>query len=128
MWMRRQCTKYNGTSYVAQRAAEATYTAEGKAATRANRDYYLQTAQLIREGLQRLGFGVYGGQNAPYIWCQTPDSMPSWDFFDLLLRRCQVVCTPGVGFGSCGEGFVRFSAFSRREDCIQALKRIEECI
>lgn len=124
MWLRRQCTKYNGTSYVAQRAAQATYTPEGKAGIQANLHYYKQTAQLISDGLRQMGFEVFGGKNAPYIWCRTPDGMSSWAFFDILLNRCQVICTPGVGFGASGEGFVRFSAFSKREDCEEALQRI----
>jgi len=124
MWLRRQCTKYNGTSYISQRGALAAYTPEGKAAIRANIAYYQQTAQLLLNGLRRLGYEVYGGVHAPYIWCRVPKGYTSWSFFDLLLDRCQVVCTPGAGFGPSGEGYVRFSAFSRREDCAEALKRI----
>jgi LL-diaminopimelate aminotransferase len=125
MWLRRQCTKYNGTSYVAQRAAEATYTAEGKCGIAANLAYYKQTAQIIANGLTALGYDVYGGKNAPYIWCKTPKGMGSWKFFDILLQQCQVICTPGAGFGAAGEGFVRFSAFSNRDNCEEALKRIK---
>lgn len=125
MWLRRQCTKYNGTSYVAQRAAMATYTREGRAGTLANIQYYKQTANLISNGLKDLGYDVFGGKNSPYIWCRTLNDMPSWEFFDLLLNQCQIVCTPGVGFGASGEGFVRLSAFSKREDCIEALERIK---
>jgi len=124
MWLRRQCTKYNGTSYISQRGALAAYTPEGKAAIRANIAYYQQTAQLLLNGLRRLGYEVYGGVHAPYIWCRVPQGYTSWSFFDLLLDRCQVVCTPGAGFGPSGEGYVRFSAFSRREDCAEALKRM----
>lgn len=124
MWLRRQCTKYNGTSYVAQRAAEATFTPEGKQGIAANLAYYKQTAQIILAGLTDAGYAVYGGKNAPYIWCKTPDKMGSWEFFDLLLNQCQIVCTPGVGFGPSGEGFVRFSAFSNRQNCEEALLRI----
>ena len=124
MWLRRQCTKYNGTSYVAQRAAMATYTPEGRNGIQANLRYYKQTARIITDGLRSKGLEVYGGKNAPYIWCRTPEGMSSWAFFDHLLNDCQVVCTPGVGFGASGEGYVRFSAFSKREDCIEALKRI----
>ena len=124
MWLRRQCTKYNGTSYISQRGALATYTPEGKAAIRANIAHYQGTAQLLLKGLRDLGYNVYGGVHAPYIWCRTPEGMGSWAFFDHLLNDCQVVCTPGVGFGASGEGYVRFSAFSKREDCIEALKRI----
>ena len=125
MWLRRQCTKYNGTSYISQRAAEATYSPEGKKATQDNVNYYKQTAKLLREGLQTLGYKVYGGKNAPYIWCKTPKDMDSWTFFDYLLNHCQVACTPGVGFGPAGEGYVRFSAFSNRKDCEEALKRLK---
>jgi len=125
MWLRRQCTKYNGTSYVAQRAAMATYTPEGKAGIQDNLNYYKQTAHVLSEGLRALGFDVFGGRNAPYIWCRTPKGMDSWAFFDILLNECQVVCTPGVGFGASGEGYIRFSAFSKREDCIEALERIK---
>ena len=125
MWLRRQCTKYNGTSYVAQRAAEATFTSEGKQGIAANLAYYKQTAQIILAGLTDAGYTVYGGKNAPYIWCKTPDKMGSWEFFDLLLNQCQIVCTPGVGFGPSGEGFVRFSAFSNRQNCEGALLRIK---
>ena len=126
MWLRRQCTKYNGTSYVSQRAAMATYTPEGKAGIEANLRYYKQTARIISDGLRGLGFEVYGGKNAPYIWCRTPHGTGSWAFFDHLLNDCRVVCTPGVGFGASGEGYVRFSAFSKREDCIEALQRITQ--
>ena len=126
MWLRRQCTKYNGTSYIAQRAAEATYTLQGKKATQANVHYYKQTAKLLRNGLQALGYQVYGGINAPYIWCKTPQNMSSWEFFDYLLNQCQVACTPGAGFGQSGEGFIRFSAFSNRKDCEEAIKRIKK--
>ncbi len=126
MWLRRQCTKYNGTSYIAQRAAQAVYTPEGQQGVRANIAYYMQTAKQIREGLQEVGLEVFGGRNAPYIWARAMHGQSSWQFFETLLRTCQVVCTPGVGFGPAGEGFVRFSAFSKREDCIEALKRIKE--
>lgn len=126
MWLRRQCTKYNGTSYIAQRAAEATYTPQGKKATQANVHYYKQTAKLLRNGLQALGFQVYGGINAPYIWCKPPQNMSSWECFDYLLDQCQIACTPGVGFGQSGEGFIRFSAFSNRKDCEEAIKRIKK--
>ena len=125
MWMRRQCTKYNGTSYVAQRAAEATFSPEGKRGIDANLAYYKQTAQIIAGGLIALGYEVYGGENSPYVWCKTPDNMGSWEFFDLLLNRCQVICTPGVGFGAEGEGFVRFSAFSDRKKVEDALNRMK---
>lgn len=126
MWLRRQCTKFNGASYISQRAAEATYTPEGKAAIQANLSYYKQTAQIFLEGLRTLGYEVFGGENAPYIWCRVPQGYTSWSFFDHLLHTCQIVCTPGVGFGPTGEGFVRFSAFSNRKDVEEALKRMKK--
>lgn len=125
MWNRRQCTKFNGASYISQRGAMAAYTPEGKAAIQENLQYYKQTAKLLYDGLREMGYAVYGGKNAPYIWCKTPNGLSSWEFFDLLLERCQVVCTPGVGFGNSGEGYVRFSAFSKREDCLEALQRMK---
>ena len=124
MWLRRQCTKYNGTAYVAQRAAEATYSPLGKAGIRNNLEHYKGTAQLLFRGLRDLGFEVFGGKNAPYIWCRVPKGYDSWSFFNHLLNDCQVVCTPGAGFGPAGEGYVRFSAFSNRKDCEEALKRL----
>ena len=125
MWLRRQCTKYNGTSYISQRGALATYTPEGKAAIQTNIAYYQQTAQVLLKGLRELGYEVYGGVHAPYIWCRVPEGYTSWSFFDYLLNTVQVVCTPGAGFGPSGEGFVRFSAFSYRKDCEEALKRMK---
>ena len=125
MWLRRQCTKYNGTSYVAQRAAKATFTPEGKRGIQANLAYYKQTAQIIAGGLIAMGYEVYGGENAPYIWCRVPQGYDSWSFFDHLLHTCQIICTPGVGFGDAGQGFVRFSAFSDRKDVEEALKRMK---
>ena len=128
MWMRRQCTKYNGTAYIAQRAAEATFTPEGQKGIEDNLHYYKETASVIMDGLRHMGYEVYGGTNAPYIFCRAPHGWDSWTFFDHLLQQCQVVCTPGIGFGRCGEGFVRFSAFSKREDCIAAFVRMKEKI
>lgn len=125
MWMRRQCTKYNGTAYVAQRAAEATYTPLGMAGIKNNLSHYKGTAQLLMKGLQEMGYDVYGGKNAPYIWCHVPKGYNSWSFFDHLLNDCQVVCTPGAGFGPSGEGYIRFSAFSDRHDCEEAMNRIK---
>ena len=126
LWMRRQCTKYNGTAYVSQRAAEATFTPEGQKGIRENLAYYKETASLILNGLREIGLEVYGGENAPYIWCRAPHGWNSWTFFDHLLNRCQVVSTPGVGFGRCGEGFVRFSAFANRSSAVEALQRIQK--
>ena len=124
MWYRRQCTKYNGTSYISQRGAEATYTAEGKAQIAENILYYKTNARNIRESLKSMGYEVYGGVNSPYIWMRTPGGIGSWEFFDLMLNRCQVLCTPGVGFGASGQGYVRFSAFGSHEATQEALSRI----
>ena len=126
MWERRQNTKYNGTSYISQRAAEATYTPEGKAGTMANIHYYQQNAQFLLNGLQQLGYEIYGGVDAPYIWCRTPNGMSSWDFFDRLLNECQIVCVPGAGFGKAGEGYVRFSAFAGKQNYIEAIERLKK--
>lgn len=126
MWLRRQSTKFNGASYLSQRAALATYTPEGRAATVANLSYYKQTARLLSDGLRELGYEVYGGKNAPYIWCKVPAGYDSWSYFDYLLETCQIVCTPGAGFGMGGEGYVRFSAFSDRKAVEEALKRMRE--
>lgn len=125
MWMRRQCTKYNGTAYVAQRAAAATYTHPGKASIQSNLSHYKGTALLLSNSLREMGYEVYGGKNAPYIWCRVPKEYNSWSFFDHLLNDCHIVCTPGAGFGPSGEGYVRFSAFSDRCDCEKALIRMK---
>ena len=124
LWNRRQCTKFNGTSYISQRAAEAIYTPEGRQQVQQTIDYYMQNAHKMLLTLQSLGFQVYGGKNAPYIWMKTPDGCSSWEFFDALLYGAQVVCTPGVGFGPSGEGYVRFTAFGTNEKTDEALERI----
>lgn len=124
LWNRRQCTKFNGTSYITQRGAEAVYSPEGREQVKATIGYYMENARLLREGLTEAGFDVYGGKNAPYIWLKTPDGLTSWQFFDRLLYDAHVVGTPGVGFGPAGEGFLRLTAFGRREDCIEAMRRI----
>lgn len=125
LWLRRQCTKFNGTSYITQRAAEAIYSEEGKKQVKTNIDYYLGNAQIMREGLIKAGLRVYGGINSPYLWLKTPEGTDSWTFFDKLLHEANVVGTPGVGFGPSGEGFLRLTAFGEREDCIEAMRRIE---
>ncbi len=125
LWNRRQCTKFNGTSYITQRGAEAVYSPEGREQVKATIGYYMENARLLREGLTEAGFDVYGGKNAPYIWLKTPDGLTSWQFFDRLLYDAHVVGTPGVGFGPSGEGFLRLTAFGRREDCIEAMRRIK---
>lgn len=125
MWNRRQSTKFNGTSYLSQRAAGAIYTPEGKKQIKATIAYYMENARLMRETLTGIGFTVYGGKDAPYLWVQTPNGMTSWEFFDKMLQKAHVVCTPGAGFGSSGEGFVRLTAFGNREQTIEALNRIK---
>ena len=125
LWNRRQCTKFNGASYISQRAAEAIYTPEGKVQIQATIDYYMANARLMLDTLRSLGYEVYGGENAPYIWMRTPDGTTSWQFFEELLYGANVVCTPGVGFGPSGEGYVRFTAFGSHETTEEALKRIK---
>lgn len=126
LWNRRQCTKFNGTSYISQRAAEATYSAEGRLQVRDTINYYMGNAKLMMDALKKLGMTVYGGENAPYIWMKTPEGTDSWAFFDRLLHGAGVVCTPGVGFGPSGEGFVRLTAFGNREDCEEAMERLQK--
>ncbi len=126
LWDRRQCTKFNGTSYISQRAAEAIYTPEGKKQTREVVDYYMGNAKLMYEALKKMGFKVYGGVNAPYLWVKTPEGTDSWKFFEQLLYGAQIVCTPGVGFGPSGEGYVRFTSFGERSACEEAMRRIAQ--
>lgn len=126
LWSRRQCTKFNGTSYISQRAAEAIYTSEGKQQIRATIDYYMQNAHMMHKALAQLGFTVYGGTDAPYLWVSTPHNMTSWVFFDWMLRNANVVCTPGAGFGPSGEGYVRLTAFGTHEATMEALQRIKK--
>ena len=126
LWLRRQTTKFNGTSYVVQRAAEATYSPEGKMQVLSLIHYYMDNARIIRESLQSIGLNVYGGVNAPYIWAETPTGMGSWEYFDYLLKEKNIVTTPGTGFGTSGEGFVRFSAFGSHEDTLKAMKRLDK--
>ncbi|MBP3717012.1 MAG: LL-diaminopimelate aminotransferase [Paludibacteraceae bacterium] len=123
LWLRRQCTKFNGTPYIIQRGAAAVYTPEGKAQVRQLVDYYLGNAKVIRESLLKAGFAVYGGVNGPYIWAKTPDNQTSWEFFDYLLKEKNIVTTPGVGFGPSGEGYIRFSSLGSRENTIEAMRR-----
>ncbi|MBF2072077.1 LL-diaminopimelate aminotransferase [Fischerella thermalis] len=124
LWNRRQSTKFNGVSYIVQRGAEAVYSQEGQAQTKALISFYLENANIIREQLTAAGLAVYGGVNAPYVWVKTPNGLSSWDFFDKLLHSCNVVGTPGSGFGAAGEGYFRISAFNSRENVEEAMKRI----
>jgi LL-diaminopimelate aminotransferase len=126
LWNRRQSTKFNGVSYIVQRGAEAVYSPEGQAQTKALVSFYMENAKIIREQLTAAGIQVYGGTNAPYVWVKTPNGLSSWDFFDKLLNACNVVGTPGSGFGSAGEGYFRISAFNSRDNVNEAMKRITE--
>jgi LL-diaminopimelate aminotransferase len=123
LWNRRQTTKFNGTSYISQRGAEATYTPEGKEQIKSTIQYYMTNAAIMREALQGFGLEVYGGVDAPYIWLRTPNDMPSWKFFEEILYQANVVSTPGVGFGPSGEGYLRLTAFGNRADCEEAMER-----
>ncbi len=124
LWNRRQCTKFNGTSYIQHRAAEAIYTPEGKAQVKETIDYYMQNARIMREALAGSGLNVFGGVNAPYIWLQTPGGMSSRQFFEELLGGHHIVGTPGVGFGPSGEGYFRLTAFGERANCEEAMERL----
>ena len=126
LWLRRQTTKFNGTSYVSQRAAEAIYSPEGKEQIQQTIDYYMDNARRMLSMLRSLGYEVYGGENAPYVWMKTPKGTTSWKFFEQMLYGPGVVCTPGVGFGPSGEGYVRFTAFGSHEATDEALRRIEK--
>lgn len=124
MWERRVSTKFNGVPYVIQRAAEAVYSPEGSAQCTQLVAYYMNNARVIKTGLEQAGLTVYGGENAPYIWAKTPNGMKSWDFFDQVLNRANVVTTPGAGFGPSGEGFLRLTAFGNAEATKEAVSRI----
>jgi LL-diaminopimelate aminotransferase len=126
LWARRHSTKFNGVSYPVQAGAAACYTPEGRAQLQANIDYYMENARIIREGLGALGLRAHGGRNAPYVWLRTPGGIGSWDFFDRLLREAHVVGTPGAGFGACGEGYLRLSAFGQRDAVEEAVARISK--
>ncbi len=126
MWNRRQTTKFNGTAYIVQRGAAAIYTEAGQKQVKEIISYYMENAGIIRAGLKEAGLTAFGGVNAPYIWLKTP--MPSWDFFDLLLKKAHVVGTPGAGFGPCGENYFRLTAFGDREKTQEAMARIVKCI
>ena len=123
MWTRRQTTKFNGASYITQRGAEAVYSPEGQAQTRATVDFYLENAKLMREALQSQGYTVTGGVDSPYLWVDVKGD--SWEFFDRLLKEANIVTTPGAGFGRAGEGFIRISAFNSRENVLEAIERLK---
>ncbi len=125
LWNRRQCTKFNGASYVSQRGAAAIFTPEGQRQVKEAVDYYLANAKVLRAGLAEAGMEVFGGVNAPYVWIKAPGGMSSWEFFDLLLEKCNVAGTPGSGFGPAGEGYFRLTAFNTLENTIEAVRRIK---
>lgn len=126
LWNRRQSTKFNGVSYIIQRGAEAIYSEVGQRQIKELIQFYMENAKIIREKLSDAGLTVYGGVHAPYIWVKTPNGLSSWDFFDKLLQVCNVVGTPGSGFGAAGEGYFRISAFNSRANVEEAMRRITE--
>jgi LL-diaminopimelate aminotransferase len=126
LWARRHSTKFNGASYIVQRGAAAAYSPDGLAQTAAQIAFYMENARLMREGLRATGFTIFGGVHAPYLWLRTADGVPSWEFFDRLLERVQVVGTPGAGFGPAGEGYFRLSAFNSRANVEDAIARIRK--
>lgn len=128
LWNRRQCTKFNGTSYITQRAAEAIYTPEGKKQVKEIINYYMTNAKIMKEGVESTGLKVYGGVNAPYLWVKTPNGISSWKFFEQLLYEANIVGTPGVGFGPSGEGYLRLTAFGARKDCVEAMRRLRNWV
>ena len=125
LWARRHGTKFNGAPYIIQRAGEAVYSEAGKAQTKQQVAYYMDNAKTIIEGLKSAGYTVSGGVNAPYVWLETPDGMSSWDFFDYLLTKANIVGTPGSGFGPSGEGYFRLTAFGTYENTLKAIDRIK---
>ena len=126
MWNRRHTTKFNGASYPVQCAAAACYTPEGQAQIKEKTDYYLGNAAIIKKAIIDLGYSCTGGDNSPYVWVNTKTD--SWKFFDKLLHECGIVCTPGSGFGSCGQGYVRFSAFNSRENTLKAMEKLSKLL
>ena len=128
MWVRNRTTKSNGVSYILQRGGEAVFTPEGQAQVRQTLAIYQENAAVMAAALDRSGVWYTGGKNAPYIWMQCPKGFTSWEFFDILLHKIQVVGTPGEGFGKCGEGYFRFSAFGSPEDTREAMARLEELL
>ena len=126
LWNRRHGTKFNGVSYPVQRAAEAVYSEQGQKEIRENIEYYLNNVRIIKQGLQEAGFTVFGGVSSPYVWLKVPEGFTSWEFFDTLLEKANVVGTPGVGFGPSGEGYFRLTGFGTKENTIEAIERIKK--
>ena len=126
MWNRRQSTKTNGVSYITQRGAEAVYTKEVEAQIKENIKYYMNNTKIIKEGLEKIGFKTFGGENAPYVWLKVPEGKKSWEFFDELLENVGIVGTPGIGFGPSGEGYFRLTGFGTKENTEKAIRKIQE--
>ena len=126
LWNRSQCTKFNGTNYITQRAAEAVYSPEGKEQVKEIINYYMTNARIMKEGLQQCGLKVFGGDNAPYLWIKTPNGLSSWKFFEKMLYEVSIVGTPGVGFGPSGEGYLRLTAFGDRDNTLEAMARLKK--
>lgn len=125
LWNRRQCTKFNGVSYITQKGAEAIYSEEGQKQIKENVAYYKENAKYIKQGLEEVGYTVFGGKNSPYVWLKVPNNITSWQFFDQLLEKANVVGTPGSGFGPSGEGYFRLTGFGTKENTQEAIKRIK---
>ena len=126
LWNRRQSTKFNGASYIVQRGAEALYTLEGRESVKRNIDYYLENARTIRECMQQAGFTVFGGEESPYVWVKGKNGESSWELFRIMLEKYNISCTPGVGFGREGEGYIRLTGFNSRENTLRAMERIKK--
>ena len=126
MWTRRQTTKFNGASYLTQRGAEAIYSPEGQAQTKATIDFYLENAKIVKDALVKLGYDVIGGTDSPYLWVNVKGD--SWEFFDRLLTEANVVTTPGAGFGRNGQGYIRISAFNSRANVEEAVTRLAKIL
>lgn len=124
LWNRRQCTKFNGAGYVIQRGAEALYSSEGRESVRNNIDYYLENAGIIRRSLSQAGYAVFGGEDSPYVWIKGKNGESSWQLFGDMLEKYNISCTPGVGFGVSGDGYIRLTGFNSRENTLKAMKRI----
>lgn len=124
LWLRRQTTKFNGASYIVQRGAEAIYTPEGKRLVKENIDYYLRNASLLHDAFEKMGYSVCGGANSPYVWIKSKNGMKSWEMFDMLLEKYGISSTPGVGFGSAGEGCIRLTGFNTHENTLKAIERL----
>ncbi|MDO5571342.1 MAG: LL-diaminopimelate aminotransferase [Bacteroidales bacterium] len=126
LWNRRQCTKFNGTAYIIQKAAQAVYSDKGQSQVKEMIGYYMNNTKVMKSGLVEAGFEVFGGDNAPYIWIKTPQGITSWEFFDKLLNELYIVGTPGVGFGPSGEGYFRLTAFGDKDRTLEAIERIKK--